>query len=115
MGSTLFTPVAPATRAKAEKLLKDFLAELVAACGDRTLVGDAKVYTQQEWIDRGERYGTHGAAVLSMDGSWLYEVFNCYDCGKCAAKWMTRFEGLLKQNGMWYEIGEAWFLYIYED
>jgi hypothetical protein len=69
MPSTLFTPVAPATRTKAEKLLKDFLAELVAACGDRTLVGDAKVFSQLEWHNRGERYGTHGAAILSFDGS----------------------------------------------
>lgn len=100
----------PDIRAKAEKVLKDFLAEL-----GKDLAGDAKVYTQQQWIDRGEKYGTNGAAILSVDGSWLYEVINCYDCGKCAQKWQTRLDGLLKSNGLWYEIGEAWFLYVYED
>jgi hypothetical protein len=35
--------------------------------------------------------------------------------GKCATKWQQRFHALLKENGFWYEIGEAWFLYIYED
>lgn len=113
--STLFTPIAPSTRTKAEKLLNDFLGELRAASGDNSLVGDAKVYTQQQWVRRGERYGTNGAAILSFDGSWLYEVFNHYDCGKCATKWRTRFDGLLKENGFWYEIGEAWFLHVYED
>lgn len=110
MVSTLFTPVHPATRTKAENVLKKFLEEL-----GPDLTGDAKVYSQLEWHKRGEKYGTNGAAVLSFDGSWLYEVFNCYDCGKCAAKWQQRLDSLLKENGFWYEIGEAWFLYVYED
>lgn len=114
--STLFTAINPATRTKAEKVLNDFLAELRAAAGgDNTFVGDAKVYTQQQWIARGEKYGSHGAAILSFDGSWLYEVFNCYDCSSFAQKWHTRLSSLLKENGFWYEIGEAWFLYVYED
>lgn len=100
----------PDVRAKAEKVLKDFLAEL-----GPDLAGDAKVYTQEEWIDRGEKYGTHGSAVLVFDGSWLYEVLNCYDCGKCAQKWHNRLHDKLKENGLWYEIGEAWFLYVYEN
>lgn len=106
----------PDVRAKAEKVLNDFLGELRAAAGGaNTFVGDAKVYTQQQWIDREEKYGTNGAAILSVDGSWLYEVINCYDCSSFAQKWQTRLDSLLKSNGLWYEIGEAWFLYVYED
>ena len=101
----------PKIREQAEKLLNDFLAELRPS----GLAGDAKVFTQQQWIDRNEKYGTHGAAILSLDGSWLYEVFNCYDMGKCAQKWQARFYEMLNEHGFWYEIGEAWFLYIYKE
>jgi hypothetical protein len=95
-----------------EKILKDFLAELRKS----TFIGDSpKVYSQKKWIERGERYGTEGAAILTFDGSWLYEVFNHHDCSAHAQRVRNRFEALLKEAGFWYEIGEAWFLYIYEE
>jgi len=104
------TAATEASCKKGEQVLKEFLDSL-----DRDLVGDAKIYAQKQWIERGEAYGTTGSAILTFDGSWLYDVFNSADCGKCAQVVMDKFTTLLKNNELGYEMGCAWYLYVYED
>jgi hypothetical protein len=76
--------------------------------------GDAKAYTAKEWRDRGEPYGKNSLATIVIDGSWLYDVFNAYDCAGFAQKVEMRFSNLLGGRGFFYEMGFAWSLHIYK-
>ena len=76
--------------------------------------GAAKVYTAKEWRNRGERYGKNSLATIVIDGSWLYDVFNAYDCSGFAQKAAMQFSDFLGLNGFYFEMGYAWSLHIYK-
>ena len=102
--------------AQAEKILNDYLDSLRIKDPETNLieshiVGDAKVYSRREWDeDRGEKYGCKAFATLSLDGSFLYEVFNYGESPELHDKLYTR----LNNAGFYFELGYAWSLHVYE-
>jgi hypothetical protein len=102
--------------AQAEKILNDFLESLRFKDPDtglieNILVGDAKVYSREEWDGkRGEVYGRNAFATLAVDGSYLYEVFNYGE----SPKYYERLSTMLDNAGFYFELGYAWSLHVYE-
>lgn len=73
-------------------------------------VGDAKVMSGSEWIDRGEKYGKGSLAVLLVDGSPLYAAFNY---GEPSWRIHDSFMELLDSHGLWFEPMYGWALAVY--
>ncbi len=101
--------------AQAEKILNNYLDSLRIKEPDgkldSTLVGAAKVYSRDEWDNvRGEKYGRNAFATLTLDGSYLYEVFNYGD----SQKFYDRLSTMLDNAGFYFELGYAWSLHVYE-
>jgi hypothetical protein len=89
---------------KAERILNEWLAK------HDWLKGDAKVYTTEQWRERGEQYGRTAFATLTLDGSPMYEMVNYGNMEKTHEE----FNELLRKNGFYYELGYAWAMNIYE-
>jgi hypothetical protein len=75
------------------------------------MIGDAKVYSHEEWKDRRETVGDTSYATMVMDGSPLYDIFNGYE--RDYRKAMEKLKEMLEKHDMYYEIGYAWTLHVY--
>jgi hypothetical protein len=74
-----------------------------------SLVGDAKLLTNYEWKNRGEKYCLTSQCTLIVDGSPLYDMVNCYGLHKE----MAAFVNFLQKNGIYHELGYAWSIHFY--
>ena len=73
------------------------------------LIGDAKLLTNYEWQNRGEKYCLTSQCTLIVDGSPLYDMVNSYGLHKE----MADFVHFLQKHGLWYELGYAWSVHFY--
>jgi hypothetical protein len=73
-------------------------------------LGDTKVITGTDWNDRGEDFGQGAKAVLLIDGSPLYPIFNY---GEPSWNISENFREFLDRLGLWYEMMHAWSIAIY--
>jgi hypothetical protein len=89
---------------KAIRILNEWLAS------HEYMKGDAKIYTTQEWRDRGEKYGRGAFCTLTLDGSPLYNMVNYMEMPKLHEE----FQEMLRKNGFYYDLGYAWSMHIYE-
>jgi hypothetical protein len=78
---------------------------------DSLLRGDARLYTKEEWNDRGEEYGKKADLTLTIDGSPLYRALNY---GEPDWSYMEALNALAKRYGYYYEQGYAWTVHFYK-
>lgn len=75
------------------------------------MIGDARVYTHDEWKAREEPYGKNSLATLVIDSSPLYSVFNGgADHQNCA----ETLNAMLEVHGLYHELGFAWTIHVYK-
>lgn len=91
-----------------EALRKDLDAWLDADGG--RLRGDARIYSAEEWADRGEPYGRTSALTLTIDGSPLYMALNH---GEPSWDIMEELDAIANRHGYWWELGYAWSVHFY--
>jgi hypothetical protein len=99
------------TKAEQKKVITKVKKFLKSQFGDLNILGDFFITTG----DEGERYSEYASKsnpFMSLDGSPLYEFINY---GSDSWAFVNAFDAFLKENGLWYEQGNAWNLTIYED
>lgn len=77
----------------------------------RDLAHDSHVYTQEEWRERGEKYGNSAVLTIVTEGP-LYQLLN-YGEWPGATRELADFNGFLDSLGLWYEQGHAWSVHLY--
>ena len=95
--------------ARIEKWLKDYKSD----GHDMELMYDARVYTQEQWKARGEKYGNDAVVSITTEGP-LYMVLNS-EYGEAGWKIEEDFRNFLESlGGYHYELGYAWSVHIYK-
>ena len=93
------------TNEELKQLIIDWLKE-------RDLWHDTGVYTQEEWLARGEEYGRNSLVTIATEGPF-YEILN--DPSAYSDKILEEFGNFLKALGLWYEQGYAWTVHLYPE
>jgi hypothetical protein len=75
---------------------------------ERELFRDTRVYTREEWRERGEPYGNGAVATIATEGP-LYAIMNYGE----APRTLELLIGFLEKMGLWYELGYAWSIHLY--
>jgi hypothetical protein len=95
--------------AQVEKILRGVLTEYFGS-SDQKEWGDLNFWTPKAWKDKGEEYGLDGLAVMTFEGA-VYPLLNY---GEDGWKFHTMLNERLKAKGLWFEMGYAWSLAVYE-
>lgn len=72
---------------------------------------DSHVYTQEEWVKRGEKYGNDAQVTIATEGP-LYALLNQGDWPGATFE-IERFNGFLAQLGLYWDLGYAWSVHLY--
>lgn len=91
--------------------LEELKSHVEAYLADRGLEFGARVYTQEEWLELGERSGNDALVTISTEGP-LGELLN-YGDSREAEEEIARFEEFLGSLGLWWELGYAWSVHLY--
>lgn len=90
----------------AATVIRDFLQEK----GLTYHGGGGKFYTSEEWIDRGEQYGTNSVLVITHDGG-DHAVALDWDYGAYAIR--EELTERLGKHGLYVEECTSWFSAVY--
>jgi hypothetical protein len=77
-----------------------------------SLAYGAKLYSRDEWEERGERYGNGAALTMVIDGAGIYRVLN-YPESKADFDLYDRFYRRWDRYGFYCELGFGWSLHFY--
>jgi ubiquitin-protein ligase len=103
MGTLEWTP---STRySKKPEALKAFITDWLRK---HDLLYDTKVYTPDEWLARGEKYGERSLLTITTEGP-LYDMMN----DGWNPRLYEKFQAFLTSIGIWYELGYAWSIHLY--
>ena len=104
------TPLDPNKVFVAKMVLRHFLETL-----PKGMKGDAIVFGSEEHPREWDgEYGQNSLATMSLDGSSLYQIVNGYSHSAKAMAEDARLTAALAAKGMYYELGYAWSLHVYE-
>ena len=104
------TPLDPNKVFVAKMVLRHFLETL-----PKGMKGDGFVFGSEEHPAEWEgEYGQNSLATMSLDGSSLYMILNGYSRSTKGMKEDARLTAALAAKGMYYELGYAWSLHVYE-
>lgn len=92
------------TREGIKKQVEDWLENYELSRGVR-------VYTQQEWIKRGERYGNDAVVTITAEGTFNH-IMN-YPESREDIRLIEKFKSFLDHLGLWSEQGFSWTWHLY--